>query len=200
MQDLTAFHCANSDDGAIASLQDKRDSSTYTIAKINGSCWMTQNLRLSSGRTLTPADSNVDNDWYFPTHSLTSGDSYEQARSIISSNTSYGGYYNFCAASAGSACQRDEKEATQDICPKGWRLPTYDEIYDVYEYRSAFSPVHSGLYDGGSLRSTGSYGGWWGFEVWLDINQCSLEYSGNVLEPGASGKDDGISVRCVLSN
>ena len=45
----------------------------------------------------------------------------------------YGVYYNFCAASAGSYCYGDgltqgdpSGNATEDICPKGWRLLTGD--------------------------------------------------------------------------
>ncbi len=136
MQDLTATQCSGSYDGATATLRDRRDNNAYTIAKINGNCWMTQNLRLSGGRTLTSADSNVASSWYFPNTSLTSGDTYTEARSTISSNTSYGGYYNYCAASAGSVCARTEMDATQSICPKGWRLPTLNEMSGI-SYGSA---------------------------------------------------------------
>ena len=119
---------------------------------------MTQNLRLSSGRTLTAADSNVTRNWTFPTGNLTSGNSYIEARSAINSNTSYGGYYNYCAASAGTVCSQTKMDATQDICPKGWRLPTYDEMGGIRSYVSAFSPVDSGGYLDGWLNLAGSYG------------------------------------------
>ena len=39
----------------------------------------------------------------------------------------YGGFYNYCAATAGSYCYSESSSsgnATEDICPAGWRLPT----------------------------------------------------------------------------
>lgn len=201
MQDLTATQCSGSYDGATATLRDRRDNNAYTIAKINGNCWMTQNLRLSGGRTLTSADSNVASSWYFPNTSLTSGDTYTEARSTISSNTSYGGYYNYCAASAGSVCARTEMDATQSICPKGWRLPTRAEQSGITSYVSAFSPVLSGYYNGGSLSETGSFGAWWSATAFISSNQCSLSYNGSSLTTSYTlSKLYGYSVRCIRSS
>ena len=103
MQDFTLTQCQSLASDANYTVVDSRDGSDYTVRYINGACWMTQNLRLSSttesggSRVLTSADSNVTRNWTFPTGSLTSGDSFTVARSTISSNTSYGGYYNYCA-------------------------------------------------------------------------------------------------------
>ena len=202
MQDLTASHCANSENGATATLRDRRDDNSYTIAKINGQCWMTQNLRLSSGRTLTSADSNVTRNWSFPTGSLTSGNTYTEARSTISSNTSYGGYYNYCAASAGTVCSSSSaQDATQDICPKGWRLPTRVEQNGIRSYSSAFSPVYSGYYVNGSLYNTGSYGYWWSATAYSSSNyQYYLGYGGGSLYTSSNNKYRGFSVRCIRSS
>ena len=204
MQDLTAAQCSGSSDGATATLIDRRDNNSYTIDKINGACWMTQNLRLSSGRTLTSADSNVTRNWSFPTGSLTSGDTYTEARSLISSNTSYGGYYNYCAASAGTVCDDAvEQDAAQDICPRGWRLPTHSEQSGITGYVSAFSPVLSGFYRTGTLSATGSYGYWWSATASNSGNQCSMNYSGSGLYLYAGGSNDGgygFSVRCIRSS
>ena len=53
------------------------------------------------------------------------------AQSNSHGNNKVGGYYNYCAATAGSFCYRhrvDEtspiENATEDICPAGWRMPT----------------------------------------------------------------------------
>ena len=199
MQEMTSEICATSAEGETATLIDIRDGSDYTVAKINGNCWMTQNLRLSSGRTLTSADSNVTRDWSFPSTSLTSGNSYTEARSTISSNTSYGGYYNYCAASAGTVCSSSSaQDATQDICPKGWRLPTLDEMSDITDYTSAFSPVYSGNYDNGSLRDTGSYGLWWSATA-SSSSQYYLYYVSGSLYTSNGTKYLGYSVRCIRS-
>ena len=170
---------------------------------------MTQNLRLSSttesgsARALTSADSNVTRNWTFPTGSLTSGDTYTEARSAINSNTSYGGYYNYCAASAGTVCSQTTANATQDICPKGWRLPTNSEQSDIAgtSYVSAFSPVLSGIYSNGTLGSTGSGGYWWSATASNSNRQYGLTYNGSSLYTNRYyNKYSGYSVRCIRSS
>ena len=200
MQDVTAEICANTAEGTKATLTDRRDNNTYTVAKINGNCWMTQNLRLSGGRTLTSADSNVTQNWSFPTGSLTSGTSFTVARSTISSNTSYGGYYNYCAASAGTVCSVPQANATQSICPAGWRLPTRDQFSGITNQRSAFSPIYSGYYYNGSLRDTGSEGYWWSATAGDVPLQYYLYYGSEGLTTGSSSKVYGYSVRCIRSS
>ena len=201
MQDLTAAQCTGSSDGATATLIDRRDNNRYTVAKINGACWMTQNLRLSGGRTLTSADSNVARNWTFPSTSLAAGDSYTAARSTIGSNTSYGGYYNFCAASAGTNCQVSTATNTAyDICPKGWRLPTYREMSSITGYSPVFSPVYSGYYGDGLLFSTGSIGYWWSATANGSGHQYNLYYGYTNLATEYNDKSFGFSVRCIRSS
>lgn len=164
---------------------------------------MTQNLRLSGGRTLTSADSNVTQNWTLPSTSLTSGNSYDEARSTISSNTSYGGYYNYCAASAGTVCSSSSaQDATQDICLKGWGLPTYDEMNGIRSYTSAFSPVYSGYYNSGSLYGTDYRGYWWSAAAINSSDQYYLYYYSGRLYTDISGlyKNGGFSVRCIRSS
>lgn len=201
MQDLTATQCSNSYDGATATLRDRRDNNTYTIAKINGNCWMTQNLRLSGGRTLTSADSNVASNWSFPNNSITAGNSYTEARSLISDNTSYGGYYNFCAASAGTNCQDSSTyNTTYDICPKGWRLPTRTEQSGITSYFSAFSPVYSGNYFNGTLHNAGSGGNWWSSTAYNSSDQYAINDDSYGSLFTAINKRAGFSVRCIRSS
>ena len=201
MQDFTLEQCEYYAGSGNYTLRDRRDNNSYTVRYISGACWMTQNLRLSSGRTLTSADSNVARNWSFPTGSLTSGHSYDEARSTISSNTSYGGYYNFCAASAGTVCSQGRKQnATQDICPKGWSLPTYNELNSVRSYVSAFSPVYSGDYYYGSLVDVGSYGTWWSATASETTYHYVLYYHSGYLLTDDAIKPIGNSVRCILSS
>ena len=202
MQDLTAAQCSGSYDGATATLIDKRDNNSYTIAKINGNCWMTQNLRLSGGRTLTSADSNVASSWSFPSTELAGNSrTYTEPQTTISSNTSYGGYYNFCAASAGTICSDTvAQNATYDICPKGWRLPTQSEFAGITSYSSAFSPVYSGNYYDGTLSNTGSGGCWWSSTAGNSSSQYRLGHSNGSLSTGYYDKRYGFSVRCVRSS
>ena len=212
MQEMTPAICQASSENETKQLTDTRDNNTYTVAKLpDGNCWMTQNLRLSSttedgsSRVLTPEDSNVTSNWTFPTGSLTSGDSYTEARSAISNDPEhaleYGGYYNYCAASAGTVCNdTTAQDATQDICPKGWRLPTHDEQAGITNYASAFSPVYSGIYNYGSLDYTGSYGYWWSATADNSSNQYLLGYYGSSLDTSYYYKFYGISVRCIRSS
>ena len=203
MQDVTAEICAASADGETATLTDTRDSNTYTVAKINGACWMTQNLRLSGGRKLTSADSNVTRDYTLPTTQLADNiGSYTAPQTTISSNTSYGGYYNYCAASAGTVCSQTQANATQSICPKGWRLPTNSEQSGIIGtgYVSAFSPVLSGYYFSGTLYDTGSSGNWWSATADNSSGQYSLDYNGSSLDTNYGSKVIGLSVRCVRSS
>lgn len=67
MQEMTPEICAAAKEGDTMRLQDTRDGKYYWVAKLaDENCWMTQNLDLDlSGRTLTPADSDVSSDWSF---------------------------------------------------------------------------------------------------------------------------------------
>ena len=201
IQNFTLADCQSQASSGNVTVVDSRDNNSYTVRYINGACWMTQNLRLSSGHTLTSADSNVTRNWTFPIGSLTSGNTYDEARSLISSDASYGGYYNYCAASAGTVCSSSSaQDALQDICPKGWRLPTNSEMSGITSYVSAFSPVYSGYYYNGSLSNTGSYGYWWSATANSSSNQYSLSYYGGSLYTYGSSKNLGFSVRCIRSS
>ena len=202
MQDVTAEICAASAEGETATLIDTRDGSDYTVAKINGACWMTQNLRLAGGTTLTTSDSNVARDYTLPTTQLAGNSySYTAPQTTISSDTSYGGYYNYCAASAGTVCSSSSaQDATQDICPKGWRLPTLNEVSSITSYTSAFSPVYSGYYYNGSLYNTGFYGYWWSATAYSSTHQYYLVYDSGSLYANYDVKSIGFPVRCVRSS
>ena len=203
MQDLTATQCSNSYDGATATLLDRRDNNSYTIAKINGNCWMTQNLRLAGGTTLTSTYSNVASSYTIPTTDLTTGDnSHTQGEIHNSGNTTNGYWYNFCAASAGTNCQDSTQyDTTYDICPKGWRLPTGSEFNTITgtSYISAFSPITGGLYNLGSLTLTGR-GYWWSSTAYNNYYQYRLYYNGSSLDTGNGGKSHGCYVRCIRSS
>ena len=202
IQNFTLADCQSQASSGNVTVVDSRDNNSYTVRYINGACWMTQNLRLAGGQTLTSADSNVASSWTFPSTPLAgSSYSYTDPQVTISSNTSYGGYYNFCAASAGTNCQTSSTvNTTYDICPKGWRLPTYNEQNGIRSYASAFSPVLSGRYDNGSLNNTGSSGYWWSATAYGSSNQCYLHYNGGSLNTNDGSKGNGFSVRCIRSS
>ena len=204
IQNFTNAQCQSLASSSNYTVVDQRDNNEYTVRYINGACWMTQNLRLSGGRTLTSADSNVASSWSFPSTPLAgSNSSYTAPQVTISSNISYGGYYNYCAASAGSVCEQTEMDATQSICPAGWTLPTGgsgSQQSGITGYGSAFSPVYSGYYYYGSLGGAGSSGYWWSATAVSSYYQYILRYGSGSLGTSNNYKYNGYSVRCVRSS
>ena len=208
MQELTTAHCTGSYDGATATLTDTRDNKAYAIAKINGVCTMIDNLRLAPGKTITSADSNVSSNYTIPSN--TSFNSYTTGSAILSGDANYGGYYNYCAATAGTICTDSNRtNATYDICPKGWRLPTLAEQTSItgtsqgsYSKTNvtAFNAVAAGLYVSGSLSISGSRGYWWSSSAYSTTNRYILYYNtSNGLGSGSVNyRSVGYSVRCVL--
>ena len=200
MQDLTASHCANSDNGATATLRDRRDNNSYTIAKINGNCWMTQNLRIASGMTLTSTYSNVSSNYTIPATPLNGSEqSFTEGQVQDSGNTIYGYWYNFCAASAGTNCSSSSTIANNDICPKGWSLPNNNQLNSIVGYASEFSPVVGGYYLFGRLVSTDE-ARWWSSDGDNRGHRDNLEFDGNSLGLDSANKGVGYYVRCIKSN
>ena len=64
----------------------------------------------------------------------------------------------------------------------------------------AFSPVYSGYYSNGSLRTTGSSGGWWSATAYNSYSQYRLYYYSGSLYTSYSYKYYGYSVRCIRSS
>lgn len=203
IQNFTNAQCQSlaSDTEVVAT--DLRDNNQYTLRYINGNCWMTQNLRIAGGTTLTSTYSNVSSSYTIPTTDLTTGDnSYTQGEIHDSGNTTTGYWYNFCAASAGTNCNYETTTTTYDICPKGWRLPTKTEFDGINgtSYISAFSPVTGGFYGYGSLVYT-SYGYWWSSTAYDSSDQYRLYYDGSSLDTGRNyNKYTGYYVRCIRSS
>ena len=198
-------------------LTDSRDNQTYTVAKINGNWWMTRNLAIGcngsgstygssvSSKSLTSSDSDVNSSWSTPTallstsanSSATSG--YDTA--AIECNATYGGYYNYAAATAGTISGSSNSNTQHyGICPKGWRLPTISEFSGITSYTSAFSPVYSGYYYSGTLRDTGSYGNWWSTNIDGGTRRRYLFYNSGSLNTTSNYRYYGYSVRCIRSS
>ena len=132
IQDYSYAQCSTEAVDAPATVVDKRDNKEYTVRYINGICTMTQNLdfELTTGMTLSPDTTNVTTTRTLETvGSLTTNDnagSYNQVRTARNTSvTGAGLHYNYAAATAGTIMgDSNTTEATQDICPAGWRLPT----------------------------------------------------------------------------
>ena len=160
---------------------------------------------------------NLANKAVIPTDATSTAGSYK-----------VGGYYNYCAASAGSYCYGNSisegapsGNATEDICPKGWRLPTGDTsgeysalanaIYGSTDstsdstayanYRSALRLPLSGYFHLGSTSDQDSLG-FWGSSTRDDNDIMYGLYAGtSAISPADRGfRSDGWSVRCVLGS
>ena len=133
--------------------------------------------------------------------------------------TSYGAgsgkigvYYNYCAVSAGSYCYAGglgTGDATEDLCPAGWRMPTgnssgeYQALYAAYSsnaanFRNALSTPLSGQFYDGSASDQGDLGFFWSSTRRNNNYMYGLYASDiDVVSAADSLRYGGFSVRCV---
>ena len=120
-----------------STLTDPRDGETYTVRSYDdGRCWMTENLRIVG--TITKENSDITADSYtipddnwtnYWEASDTEEDYYNHPYTRYNHDAkSYGALYNYVAATAGTITGMDnQNEATESVCPKGWKMPSKDE-------------------------------------------------------------------------
>ena len=141
MQDFTQAQCDALTTDVPIKLIDTRDLKTYSVTKLrDGNCWMTSNLALDGGRTLTPSDSNVVTNHTLPANITDDASSTYDSPQIYSGSTNgvidssfanstdnkgnkYGNLYNWNAATATVGLQSTTGTVYESVCPKGWRLP-----------------------------------------------------------------------------
>ena len=130
-------------------LKDARDEQNYTIAKLkDGKIWMTKNLNLAGGITLSPDNTDFETSYILPTTngwtttdnnsklvmpaSSKSGFSADNYAYVYNSNnnTDYCSnpgcysYYSWDTATLGSGRNISNTNALYSICPNGWKLPS----------------------------------------------------------------------------
>ena len=140
-----------------------------------------------------------------------------------------GVYYNYCAASAGTYCYGSgydwgdpSGDATSDVCPKGWRMPTgnwgyehtgeynelatalglsLDEDQGVYvgtTYQTALSVSLSGFERGLSFYNQNTIGYLWS-STWCSLyTMCAAVANSSYTSLGGIDRHDSYSVRCLL--
>ena len=177
---------------------DTRDNNVYQITNINGTIWMTQNLRFT-GTNLTPADSNVEANTTLSHSDLSNGNSYTQAE-LHDGGDIYGAWYNYAAATAGTITGNSNTDnATQDICPAGWRLPSSEEFSNITNNATEFNAITGGVYKNGSLINN-QFTTWWSSDVSDATHRYYLDNNGTALNVyGDATRDLGYHVRCVLT-
>ncbi|MBO7657047.1 hypothetical protein J6S55_00125 [Candidatus Saccharibacteria bacterium] len=217
MQDITSDKISSYQNGSTAILKDKRDNQEYSVAKIGGRLWMTTNLNIAGGTTLKPVTSNVTSNYTLPASS-TSGFSDDTTAYVYNSNNSncnngdpcYS-YYSFYAAVVGTMGNSETGDASQDICPKGWKIPTsteYGSLKDMYytaEKIAAepFNATYAGRYtsSGYSNNTSGQYfssSKWSSGSGTNSVGVLSFNSSGNTVSvSNGAGRRTGLPIRCV---
>ena len=175
---------------------------------------MTKNLRIA-GKTITPADSNTTANFTVPVSDRTSFGYYNQSNFNAYLDNTYGGYYTWYTATAGTGTYGMRlTNAPGSICPKGWRLPTggnsgeFQALYNNYNSPSALISGPAKMELGGavdmnkSIYFQGTVGNYWAstaannnisaFMLALSETNVQLYYE--------LGKDHGYQIRCVAED
>ncbi len=196
-------------EGNIYQLADNRDDKMYNVAKMkDGKLWMVENLALDpatlkTGVTLGDDNTNISAGISFtlPASSTTGFDtttgyttaainteSKDVSVPIAGSETETGKvgvYYNYCAATAGTMCSAStSSEASYDICPWGWEIPSASELESLVhayssgeEFVSAFKVAFAGLFMDGEPSAQGTMDGFWSKTVGM-ISKYKTDYTG----------------------
>ena len=221
MQEMNSYICNNTAVGATKTLTDIRDQNTYSVAKLaDGRCWMTQDLRIMD-TTISSADSNLPagTSYTIPASSNPWGFEWTRYGERAYDDGVYGGHYNLNTA---FALWKGSGNSPQDICPRNWRMPTYDGdfkgLFDAYaDNRSELTDgtpnlQRSGYMSGGSYYSAGNNGMYWSSSssgvvsssiegtVYTGIggDQIVWVYSNSASMNGTYPSEYGASIRCVV--
>ena len=169
-------------------LRDTRDDNEYTIAKLKDDrCWMTQNLKIQGNKTIYPSDSNIISSSY----TIQSGDVSPSPK------TGCGNFYTPTAASAGTSTYNSN--VNYSICPRGWRLPTSNEVKSmISNYTNNVTGPPLLLYMCGEKSGGGSGN----YEyIWVSTPNPSTHNMGEVwIKPGGStgeGYGGSYTIRCT---
>lgn len=193
-------------------LLDARDGKKYSIGNVAGNYWMTKNLDIAGGTTITSNDSNVSSN-YKLTASSTSGFNDDAKAFVYNSkgtdcSTSPGcySYYSYIAATAGT--NPSSGDASYDICPKGWRLPTkenFETLISSYStgaklVTSPWYGVYAGRYNNSSFLNGGADYGYWSSTAGgsaYTVYAYALGFYSSAASTNRYGKGIGYPVRCV---
>ena len=208
IQGFTLSQCSSLASSSDYTLIDIRDRKRYTVRYINGTCWMTRNLDLPGGTTLTSSNSNVTSDYTLPPSSTSGFDSdqtpyvYNSGSTTCADSSPCYSYYSYAAATAGTGTSITSGDAPSDICPRGWRLPTKDELTTLKtSYNTGTALTASpflGVY-GGDYSNSHFYNGGRGYYWSSTVNQHGyhLDFNSSATSVNTYNQYSGYSVRCV---
>ena len=184
IQDFTLARCQSLANSANYTVYDRRDEKDYTVRYIGNQCWMTQNLRLTGGSSTLALSSTYSNvsSYTMPAEDFSKQMSagFTSDQHVCSSDKSLGCWYNYYSATAGTISGADNTtNATSDICPKYWHLPSGPSTTSNRDVNklignttagwqnlttgfTAFGAVSGGHYTAGSTAPMATrYGNWW---------------------------------------
>ena len=228
----------NSCPSGVTTATDTRDGNTYAVGIVNGKCWMLENLRLGSKgpATITSDNTNIKSttttingssktqktgQFDMPGSTSSGFGVYDYPQINTSKVTSTGGgysgatygvYYNYCAATAGTYCASNgsgRSNASSDICPKGWRLPTkaeFDSLVSAYSdalglYNTLRLPFSGRFYGSSAGYPDSNATGFFWASTYYDGNNMYILYIGSSFKyTDYSNRSVGHSVRCVLGS
>ena len=192
---------------SLATLQGNTNASNTTLSY----------LKNGGGSSPYPA-SGVSSAWTSSSQNLP----YINATSKDTTTTSYGSgsgkvgvYYNYCAASAGSYCytmSSSSGDATEDLCPAGWRMPTggssdeYQALYTAYssdatDFKNALSTPLSGYFYSGSVQAQGTAGYFWSSTRSSNYAMRILRVDADYVRPTYThNRFYGVPMRCILDS
>ena len=226
LQDLTLSDCAASPKVAV----DTRDGESYYFGLLaDGNCWLLDNLRLGASTLLEPLSSDntnmAEDAKSFTFEKPENINSYTEPQIDLIRNgttpTHYGTasgnagvYYNYCAATANTICSDSSPQnASYDICPAGWRLPTgggsseLATLYSSYQsntslFLPAFSVSLAGWYHTNETRykELNSTVVLWSSTHSNSTNKTyvSIITSSRVTNTTGYLENNGFSIRCVM--
>ena len=155
----------------VYSMSDIRDGQSYKVAKLaDDGVYMIDNLNLGSSSSpinsysLLHSNTNVSGNFAYTVSNFNNARKTANFSSLTemgyinvsgtdsTSGTKFGTIYNYCAASVNEICtSNNSANATRDLCPAGWSLPTggansqFVSLYNAYgSYANMRKTVASG--------------------------------------------------------
>ena len=158
-----------------------------------GRTTLTTNLTSANTNLSTTISAATFNGWKKTsgTETYTAGEFINVSGTDSTSGTAYGTLYNYHAASAGTITgSSNSNNASYDICPAGWRLPTggssgeFQALYTQYNYSAALlrasiasggaAFAFAGNFSSAAPTEQGSDGYYWSSTSVFDTNTYEL--------------------------
>ncbi|TVR82981.1 MAG: hypothetical protein EA412_01155 [Chitinophagaceae bacterium] len=147
-----------------------QNGNVYGTVKIHGVEWMSENLKTTTYCNGAPIDDNLSTDWL--NVFLNNSPAYAIYGNNPSNAAVYGHLYNWFAV-----------DDARNICPCGWRVPTYDDWEALLKLINPDYPINPNNNGGGKLKVTGT-------TYWKSPNKGATNTTGFTALPGGMPFND----------